>query len=84
MTFAEEPRTYKEDPTQVGKHATGLVKEPLTMEQYKAKADLDLKVRLVQIGAPISKGNALAALCDTATAMIADDGGLAFAKVITL
>ena len=50
----------------------------------KAKADLDLKVRLVQIGAPISKGNALAALCDTATAMIADDGGLAFAKVITL
>jgi len=41
MTFAEEPRTYKEDPTQVGKHATGLVKEPLTMEQYKAKADLD-------------------------------------------
>lgn len=49
-----------------------------------AKRDLDLKIRLVQIGGPISKRNALAALCDSATAMLEDDGGLAFAKVITL
>lgn len=49
-----------------------------------AKRDLDLKIRLVQIGGPISKRNPLAALCDSATAMIEDDGGLAFAKVIAL
>jgi len=50
----------------------------------RAKKDLDLKIRLVQIGGPISKHNPLAALCDSATAMLKDDGGLAFAKVITL
>jgi len=35
-----EPPTYRQDPSQVGKYATGLVK-PLTFEQHKAKAELD-------------------------------------------